>query len=55
VRIVDQSVVGEGGHDGVLVAGVDGGDVLGHHGVDGSFVKGRGLGNADSFYGLRSR
>jgi hypothetical protein len=27
VRVVDQGVVGERGHDGVLVEGVDGGDV----------------------------
>src|ERR1700746_2692107 len=30
--VVDQGVTGEGGHDGVGVAGVDGGDVLGDDG-----------------------
>src|SRR6185437_737397 len=29
VHVVEQGVVGEGGHDGVLVERVDGGDVLG--------------------------
>jgi hypothetical protein len=32
VGVVDQGTVGEGGHDGVLVVGVDGVDVPGHDG-----------------------
>ena len=38
VRIVDQGVVGEGGHDSVLVERVDGGDVLGQNGRQGGGV-----------------
>src|SRR5690349_16134898 len=38
VRVVDQGVVGEGGHDGVLVERVDGGDVLGQNRGEGGGV-----------------
>src|SRR5690348_13607709 len=38
VRVVDQGVVGESGHDGVLVEGVDGGDVPGQDGGEGGGV-----------------
>src|SRR6516165_8746376 len=38
VRVVDQGVLGEAAHDGVLVERVDGGDVLGQHGGKGGGV-----------------
>jgi hypothetical protein len=47
VHVVDQGVVGEGGHDGVLVEGVDGGDELGQDGGEGG-----GVGHAGSFGGF---
>src|SRR5258708_35763920 len=38
VRVVDQGIVGEGGHDSVLVDGIDGGDVLGQDRGEGGGV-----------------
>src|SRR5579859_316818 len=38
VRVVNQGILGEGGHDGVLVEGVEGGHILGQHGAQGGGV-----------------